>query len=218
MGKLYQLIVMACAMVATAGCSSDFDSVRETWRLTYDDYHVLVLPSDQILPEYRNITRDVEVLRTENELSIKGIIAEYPDAWTKFTIQGDTLCCEQGQSLEESENPNIYIMNPVRFYWGSCYRVFNWGITFIEEGIQFATYDGDGKQLRISSDGNIIQFDEESDYIGAFWFKKQDINTDEYFNRLWTWPADIGGEATEAEGHGYPDVGYMVNIEFRKVR
>lgn len=215
MKKLLRLIIMACALVAIAGCSRDFDTVRETWRLTYDDYHVLVVPSGQTPPEYRKITRDVDVLRAENELSIKGIIAEYPNAWTKFTIQGDVLRCEQRQPLEESENPNMWIRYPARFYWGRCYLEFDWGMSFSKEGIHFVAHDNDGPLLRISS--NTIQFDKRTDCVGAFWYKKKDISADEYFYKLWTWLTDIGGDATES-GTGYPDVGYMINIEFRKVK
>ena len=107
----------------------------------------------------------------------------------------------------------------MRFYWGSCYRTFYSGTSLHKRGIYFETYDGEGQKLMLSTDGNIIKFADRTGYTGAFWYKriKNEFIADEEFYISWR-TSDLGSEYTETGGTGYPDVGYMVNIEFRKVR
>lgn len=223
---------MIIVLASVTGCNEDPDSaeVREIWRMTYDDYHVMVSPRDDIPQEYQSISRNVEVLRKGNEMSMKGIFKEYPNAWTVFAIQGDTVCCEQDQSLEMNENQNRYILNPVRLYWGSCYKDYSTGITLWIESLHFVPnggwvpYNDEGPQLRISTDGNTIKFEEKEIIVGAFWYYKKEHYNDPYhnvsFDKGWQkeWDAGDGQYKFEDIGTGYPDVGYMVNVVFRKLR
>lgn len=225
MKKLLRLICMAGIILMFTQCGKDSEpepeTVQETWQLTYDDYHVVKLKGDkaEIPQEYLNITRKVTVLRKGNDLSIKGIFNEYPNAWTKFTIRGDKLYAEQGQELENG------VSNPMLFYWGNCRNTFEKGITFTSFGIAFTLPDYNdvyisGNGIRISADGNTIKFHNDDGLSGAFWYVKSDHNPYVEFYTTWEWSWDPtidlpGNELTETST-GYPDIGYMVNMVFQK--
>lgn len=219
MKNLWKLICLAGMLLMFTQCGKDSEpepeTVQETWQLTYDDYHVVKLEGigAEIPREYQNITRNVTVLRNGNDLSIKGIFKEYPDAWTNFTIKGDKLYAEQAQVLEDG------VSDPMLFYWGKCEEILYAGTSLRIDGIKFDSYIpiyDIHPGFKISVDDNTISYTEVNGIYGAFWYEKKDVWNVE-FSSSWRWD-EMENERTDESSTGYPDVGYMVNMVFRKVR
>lgn len=90
--------------------------VQGTFRMTYDDYRILkyrtVLKFDLGTPipkDYQGLTRTVRVTTAGDQLSIKGMFPEYPDATVKGVIKGDTIYFEPTQLLEGTGGKLVYV-------------------------------------------------------------------------------------------------------------
>ncbi len=203
MGKLLRLICMAAILTMFAGCNNGDDPepqpVQETWLMTYDDYHSMLDINESEKQKYKNLSREVTILRNGDEISIKGIFAEYPDAWVKGRIRNNTVFIGYDQAIGTDGGETVY---------------FNWGYTrhysehqytgntsgIVEpETIEFGI--GDGPALKISDDGNVMTGTTTSNdaLIFSFWY-----DTDNY----------IGYNKDQT---GFPDVDIKVNISFRKI-
>lgn len=200
MSKLLRFICMAAVLTPLAGCKNedepeqDSQPVEETWLMTYDDYHSLlyVIKEDE-KQKYRTLTRELSVIRDEDEISIKGIFAEYPDAWIKGRIIGNKVYISESRSIAPNDG------NPVYFHWGyadSYPEDRTTGDNF-PSYIEFSTSSG---HAFIISEDRTSMTSPYSKLNIAFW---HDDNNQEYFYY--------------SEDTGFPDVDIKVNISFRKI-
>ena len=122
MGKLLRLICMAAILTLLAGCGNGDDPkpdpqpVQETWLMTYDDYHSLLPAAWLYIKEdekqkYKNLSREVTVIRVGDEISIKGFFAEYPDACVKGTIKGNKVYLDNSQAIGTDNGKTVYFLS-----------------------------------------------------------------------------------------------------------
>lgn len=198
MCKLLRLICMAAILTMFAGCGNgdgpEPQPVQETWLMTYDDYHALLyVIKDDEKQKYKNLSREVTVLRDGDEISIKGILAEYPDAWVKGTIKGNKVYIGNSQVIGTFDGETSY------FHWGyavSYSEYYLSGYTYPSH-IDFSTSTGNA--FIITDDGTSMTVPDSKLNI-AFWYDK-----------------DNDGKFHYREDTGFPDVDIKVNISFRKV-
>ena len=193
MSNCLKLKCMATVLMLFTGCKGDDpEPVQETWQMTYDDYRSNLLDlSESEKQEYINFSSDVTVLRNGDEISIKGLFTEYPDAWIKGTISGNKVYIGNTQAIATDNGETVY------FHWGYADYVYtNKHIEF--EGIRF--YLSTGPLFTISDNGNTMTNSEDPKYV-AIWY-----NTvkDGYFY-------------LKDEGTGLPDADIKVNIALHKV-
>ena len=223
MGKLLRLICVAAVLTMFAGCGNNDDPdpdpepVQETWLMTYDDYHYYVGAD----PEYKNLSREVTFVRNGDELYIKGIFEDYPDAWINCMIKGNKVFINPTQAMETDTDTE----ETVYFHWGYARDRSGEGHTFRVTGIAFFPMDIRTPTFTIWSDGNTMTMFKDPVYtngvvvysgeIVSFWHTKDPEGIISYdwgyykpneFSTTW-----------EERGTGFPDVDIKVNISFRKV-
>ncbi len=86
-------MIMAMLTLSIAGVQAQKievpeDAPRETWQLVYDDYRS-IQHSD--IPEYKDLTMDVTVVRGENCLYVQGLAKSCPDSWVRISGTDDYL-------------------------------------------------------------------------------------------------------------------------------
>lgn len=185
--------------------------VQETWQITYDDYRVLRNNLGWVLPkffgietpeEYKDITRSLTVIREGSKVSIKGIFAEYPDAWVKGMIKNDTLMFEPTQILEGTNGNNIY------FHSGFAVSSHLHDASSITYQISFTP---DSKRLFPIFITDADKTNYRWSRGPSFWLSKDDSEDSrvEFYN---TW------QNGRVYGTGFPkSENHMVNMVFRKI-
>ena len=188
---------MAAVLTMFAGCGNNDDTepqpVKETWVMTYDDYHSMLDINESEKQKYKNLSREVTILRNGDEISIKGIFAEYSDAWVKGTIKGNKVYIGNSQATGSNKEETAY------FHWGyalSYSEYYLSGYTYPSH-IDFSTSAGNA--FIITDDGTSMTVPDSKLNI-AFWCDK-----------------DNRGYFKYDEDTGFPDVDIKVNISFRKV-
>ena len=221
MRDLLKLICMATVLLIFTQCGKESDPqpepVQETWQLTYDDYHVLVSPSDE-RPEFQNLTRNVTVIRDGNELSIKGIFPEFPDSWIKFTIKQDNHYFTNSDKLYYVNPQIIGSVNgqPVYLHCGYADAISYTTSTSVGHDVSFRPYAETQAAFNIQDDGNtIIAKMGPSEEPGALWYSNSESGSLVYD---YGWYKDNDMSTTgEYRGTGFPDTGFMVNVVLQKV-
>ena len=202
MGKLLRLICMAAILTMFAGCNNGDDPepqpVQETWLMTYDDYHALLDIPENEKQKYKDLIREVTILRDGDEISIRGIFLEYPDSWVKGVIRGDKVFIGNSQAIGTEDGETVY------FHWFcvshySEHKYLGNTSVMLPEYIEF--YGSTGNSFIISDGGNtMIEPDSES---GIAFLYDKDNGRNIYYHY--------------SEDTGFPDVDIKVNISFRKV-
>lgn len=203
MGKLLRLICMAAILTLLAGCGNGDDPkpqpVQETWLMTYDDYHALLDIKEDEKQKYKDLSREVTILRDGDEISMKGIFAEYPDAWVKGRIRNNKVFIGNNQAIGTDGGETVY------FNWGYTRHYSEHQYTGNTSGIiepETITFGiGDGPALKISDDGNVMTGTTTSNdaLIFSFWY-----DTDNYIGY-------------DKDGTGFPDTHQMIHIVLRKI-
>lgn len=75
------LLTLSMASVHAQEIEIPEDAPRETWQLVYDDYRSRQY---SYIPEYKDLTMDVTVVRGENCLYVQGIAKSCPTSWVKL--------------------------------------------------------------------------------------------------------------------------------------
>ena len=95
MKKIFILIAMLTLCIAGVQAQEievPEDAPRETWQLVYDDYRSI---SYDYIPEYKDLTMDVTVVRGENCLYIQGLAKSCPTSWVKIGLPDDDILNNQ---------------------------------------------------------------------------------------------------------------------------
>jgi hypothetical protein len=95
MKKIYMLIALLTLGIAGIQAQEievPEDAPRETWQLVYDDYRSI---SYDYIPEYRDLTMDVTVVRGENCLYIQGLAKSCATSWVKIGLPDDDVLNNQ---------------------------------------------------------------------------------------------------------------------------
>lgn len=187
---------------------------EEKWELTYDDYRARAHDSFNVSEYNRNqdypmipsrdalvgLRREVTLVRDESDVYIKGIFGEYRKAWIKCRVDGDRLTIPNSQVIDMN--------GPIYFHWGSSYLDTGWVYEYKENyrPVDFADFkSGDDRiSFTVSADeSNVTSWANklEQFLFPSFWFDNDERGD-------WLFSSDLGG---------YPDLGYMVNMVFRKV-
>ncbi len=208
MKKLVQLICLSFIMMMSAQCGNEHpepelepEPTQEIWELTYDDYHVLYYSNSQ----YQNLTRKVKVSRGGDKLYINGIFPAYPDVWIKCTVRNDSVFIGQAQTMRKNEDGT-----KVYFLWG--FSRFEWYAgTTSHQTIYFERAGSERAAFVLTHDGQEMHPVEGSkDDKTTFWYS--DSRESFYYDQWHSLEVpDYSG------GTGFPDVGFMVNMVFRKV-
>lgn len=205
MSKLLKLICMVSILMMLTGCSGDDPEpepqpIQETWQMTYDDYRVLI---DSHNPEFKNIIRDVTVLKDGDDISIKGLFAEYPDAYVKGTIKGDNVLIDNTQAIATDNDETVY------FHWG--YADISWDYDYSEHEWSSEVRSELGHQpaFIISDDGNTMTISKTRFHYGVIWYDSKGKSGGFRYNEWY----DNGKQ----QGSGYPDVDIKLNVVLRKV-
>ncbi len=197
---------------------------QEKWELTYDDYRALIYDHIDLTgilghnqdPDYPIIpTRDVlvklkrEVLlvRNGNDVYIKGIFQVYPKAWIKCRVDGDKVIVSNNQAIDMN--------GPIYFHWGSAYHdtyaVREYKDSY--KNVDFTNFtSGDNLILfTISDNGDTITArTAHTDWL---------VPAEEFLKPSFWFDGDVKGDwVFGCDWGGYPDVGYMVNMVFRKIK
>ena len=211
MKYLLRLICMAVVLLTFTQCGKDSEpepepeAVTETWQLTYDDYHTLVAPLES---KYKNLIRNVTIVRKGDEMSIQGIFPEYPEAWTKFTIKYNNLYFAYPQTLGTDNGKSVYM------HWGYASDSFSNGHTFLNIYVSFVPGTIQAA-FTISDDGSkIIAKKGQQGSAGAFWYNN-DENGALSFDSLGKLNPD--DNIFTYTGTGFPDIPNMINMVFSKV-
>lgn len=77
------MVMLAIASGAAQEIEIPEDAPRETWQMIYDDYRSLLLDDGS---SYKNLTKDITVVRVDDGIYIQGIANECPDSWVKATF------------------------------------------------------------------------------------------------------------------------------------
>ena len=204
MGKLLRLICIAAILTLLAGCGNgdepmpDPQPVQETWLMTYDDYHALLDIKEDEKQKYKDLSREVTILRDGDEIAIKGIFAEYPDAWVKGRIKSNKVFIGNNQAIGTDGGETVYF----HWAWVNHYseHQYTGNTSFIlPESIEFNI--SAGNSFIISDDGNTMtEHNSESEI--AFMYDKNNESDIHYHY---------------CEDTGFPDTDINVNISFRKV-
>lgn len=207
MKDLLRLICIAVVLLTFTQCGKDSEpepepeAVTETWQLTYDDYHTFLAPLEG---EYKNLTRNVTIVRKGDEMAIQGIFAGYPEAWTKFTIKDNNLYFVHPQTLGTDYGKAVYM------HWGYVSHDFSEGITFTNSYVSFRPGTIQ-VAFTISLDGcKITAKKGEQGSSGAFWYNNDEngiINFDSFWDK----------NNNTYTGTGFPDIPNMINMVFSKV-
>ncbi|GEM_PF-1650104 len=208
MGKFTRMIYLTAAMAATAvpGFAEEPVPVtppllepQEEWVLQFDNY----------MNEYgdRASSRDVVIVRDESDMYIKGVFAEYPDAWLKGTVDGNHLRIDNKQFLDKDEDGG-----DVYFYCGSFESTWASGNTFQDSDKDFRSNDQYGI-FAIADDGNAMT---PVRGASAFWYTagKSKISFFEHIH--FEGFDDENHEVWITTGTGFPDVDYMIHMRFQK--
>ena len=128
MKKFY--MIMAMLTLSIAGVQAQEiqvpeDAPRETWQLVYDDYRSI---SYSDIPEYKDLTMDVTVVRGENCLYIQGLAKSCPTSWVKLGSPDDDIL--NNQLLLWSSQPVEAAGEPQYFNAGSLTGIFDSGNTY----------------------------------------------------------------------------------------
>ena len=193
---------------------------EERWELTYDDYRARAHDSFDVSeynrhPDYPMIPsrddlvglrREVTLVRNGSDVYIKGIFGEYRKAWIKCRIEGDRLTIPNNQLIDPD--------GPVYFHWGSSLLTCGWVHVHKEEyrSVDYVDFKSGNDRISfiVADDGCSVTSRKPNDYLEArtyntpdpsFWFDNDERGD-------WLFSSDLGG---------YPDLGYMVNMVFRKV-
>ena len=203
MSKLLKLICLATVLMLFTGCKGDDpEPVQETWQMTYDDYHsVLMALSPAENEKYKDFSCNVTVVRDGNEISIKGLFAEYPDAWIKGTVKGNMVFIGNSQPIATDNGETVY------FHWGYAESDghHNYSEHYTNYYISFGP--GSGPAFIISNDGQTMTNSYPYGH-NAIWYNKADWGFFEY-NSCY--------RDGKQEGTGYPDEDIKINIVLRKV-
>lgn len=76
----------------------------ESWRMTFDNYKTMLSRDEK----YRNLSRDVTIVRTNTVVFIKGIFNDYPDFWIGGTLNGKTITFEPHQHFANDNGKPVY--------------------------------------------------------------------------------------------------------------
>lgn len=214
MRKLLQLMCLGSMFVVSAnGFAQEVLQPpvmfpQEKWELTFDNY--MSLRDGNV--NYRNLTRDVSIVRNGKDLYIEGLFSEVPDAWVKCTINGKEVTFEENQVLEIVDD------QPVYFHWGSAEYSFNSGNTYAEADIRFQHSSGPecNTTLTLSEDGKTMTSSKnQQGNPAAVWYGGKS-DGDVQFSGGWYWKGP-GDSDYEKVGEGFPDADFMLNMVFRKV-
>lgn len=214
MRKLLQMMWLGCMFaIPVSGLAQEPQRPpvlfpQEKWEVSFDNYMSLRDGND----DYRNLTREVSIVRNGNDLYIEGLFAEVPDAWVKCTLNGQEVIFEENQVLDIVDD------QPVYFHWGSAEYAFNSGNTYAEADIkfQYSSNPEYSTTFTLSDDGETITaYMNQLGNPSAFWYDgKSDGNLQ--FSDGWYWKGP-GDSDYEKVGEGFPEVDFMVNMVFRKV-
>ena len=82
---------------------ASFETV-ESWRMTFDNYKTMFSNDEK----YRNLSRDVSIVRTNTVAFIKGIFNDYPNSWIEGTLNGKTITFEPHQHFANDNGKPVY--------------------------------------------------------------------------------------------------------------
>ena len=180
-----------------------FQDPQEEWVLTYDNYSS-VLWRDA---GPKGMSRDVAIVRDNDNLYIKGIFQEYPDAWIKGTVHDKQLMFETGQILAVKGEEYVY------FHCGELDHSAIDGNTTMIEAIDFypswqlfnKSQDRNEFTVGIASayDKCSFWYSDKTDGCLNFWLRKK-------------WLIEVGIGDPTVSGTGFPDVDYMIYMKLHR--
>ncbi len=222
MRKVLHLIYAVTILMMLTQCSNNSDPEPvpgpepqseielETWQLTYHDYHFMLYGDSSSCPkDYLNLTREVNVIRNDTLFFKEGILAEYPDAWTKFTIKDSKLYCKTPQLLETENGKSTYL------YWGHVNHDWSYGHSFNVTTISFIP-ETEGATFTLSDDGNVLTSPKRNPYDwSSFWYSMDESGRVDYDSG--SYGDNEFDVIREWRGTGFPDVGYMINLTLKRI-
>lgn len=141
----------------------------------------------------------------------------YPFSWIKCMVQGDRLVIPNGQTIDTK---------PIYFHWGAyCYAGPLYGVYDKVESTTLSASDS-LISFTISEDGHAITSRSKEDHRGdahlvmpCFWYDN-DKRGDWVFDYVWIQGHIYFGDYVIEEheyGSLWPDIPYIVNMEFHKI-
>lgn len=175
---------------------------EESWEMTYNYWRQN--PKDN--------KRIVSLVRDGNDIYIKGIFEMYPFSWIKCMVQGDRLVIPNGQTIDTK---------PIYFHWGAC--CYAGPLSGYYDKVQSTTLSAADSLISftISEDGHAITSRSKEEYKGdaypvvpCFWYDN-DKRGDWVFDYVWIQAHYLLKE--QEFGSLWPDIPYIINMEFHKV-
>lgn len=202
MKKLLQLICLTNLMLMLVQCKAQDPEhpvpvetipVQGTFRMTYYDYRVSKYGTSSTdyleIPVAKNnerLARTVTVTTVGDQLSIKGMFPEYPDACVKGMIKGDTIYFEPTQRLEGAGGKTVYVHSgSVSCRWLHTKESISLRIPFNPTISQY--------NVNISDDGEINSLKAWNG--GAFWLSDDEVGNESFYS-VW--------RNGRVEGTGFP--------------
>lgn len=208
MKKLLQLICMAALMLLLTQCrAQDLEQPLGTWQMTYNDYRILryhtVLTYDYGIPvpkDMQDHARIVSVSTIGDQMIIKGMFPEYPDASVKGFIKGDSVYFEPTQRLEGTGGKPVYVHTGFAEYeWPHTKESVTQQISF-KSAISM-------RHIEVSDNGEVNSM---KIWNGLpFWLSDDKNGNMNFYSK---WNNDM------VEGTGFPEApNYIIITSFRKV-
>ena len=178
---LTALLTLTLTSVNAQGIEIPEDAPRETWQLVYDDYRSIQYRNT---PEYKDLSKDVTVVRGENCLYIQGLAKSCPTSWVKIGLPDDDIL--NNQLLLWSNQPVEVAGETQYLNTGTLAGDFDSGHTFTELTIR--CYSGSLPLIFKRNLGSDRLEYEAAERIG-FWLNKEP-DDGLYFEEFTLWQTD----------------------------
>lgn len=168
---------------------------EEQWRLFYDDYRYLGYGEPRY--QYHNLIREVAMVRDGDDVYIKGVFGEYPEAWIKGTVEDGELNVDGTQMLEDSDGAPVYFLSGT--------AVFDSSKTDSSDFVYTRFWRKQSVRFMITEDGGTMAVLPKTEGYPSFWYSARATDM------LTLRDGNVRGEREE-----YPDVDYMLDMCFKK--
>lgn len=168
---------------------------EEPWLLFHDNYKFLAYGEPRY--RYHDLIQDVALARDGDDVYIKGIFREYPDAWVKGTFKKGELRLADSQLMAESDGEPVYFRCGTAAFESretdvSDFLLARFSMSYYP--VKFAVSDDGATMVSTVREG-----------IPSFWYCADRTGS------ITLRDGNVNGETVE-----YPDEGYMLYMCLKK--